>query len=69
MANKVEFGTEHIFSKKKLGEEILPRYPEHADQIQTFVNYLQFSAKIAAALIFLITACGGILMYFSKYAS
>ncbi len=68
-ANRVEFNAEHIFSRKKLRKEILPRYPEHADDIETFVSYLHHSVKIASILIVLITMFGSILMYYSKHAS
>jgi len=66
---KVDFTAEHIFNPNKLEREILPKYPEAADDIRTFVHYLKFSFKMAAILIFLITAFGGILMYYSKYAN
>ena len=66
--NKVEFGAEHIFNPRRLEEEVLPHYPQHAIDIQTFVKYLRFSFKIAAILIVLITLFGGVLMYYSKYA-
>ena len=67
VAEDVAFNAEHIFNPKKMEKEILPRYPKSEADIRTFIYYLKFSFKIAAFLIFLITAFGGILMYYSKY--
>jgi len=59
--NEVQFDTSHIFSKKKMEEEIIPRYPDHADDIRKFVHQMQFSVQIASILIVLITIAGLIL--------
>ena len=67
--HRIEFGPEHIFNRKKLKEEILPRYPDSNQEILTFVSYLHFSMKMASGLILLITAFGFILMYYSRYES
>ena len=45
--NKVEFGSKHIFNKKKLEAEILPQYPELKEDILSFVNMLNTSVKMA----------------------
>ena len=66
---QVEFNAEHIFNPSKLESEILPRYPKNANDIRLFVRLLRYSFKMAAILIILITAFGGILMYYSKYAA
>lgn len=65
---KVDFTAEHIFNPNKLEREVLPKYPDSAEEIKTFIHYMKFSFKMAAILIVLITAFGGILMYYSKYA-
>lgn len=62
--NKVEFGAAHLFNKKKMEEEIFPRYPHMKSEIQTFVRHIQYSIRMATVLIALITLFGGILMYY-----
>ena len=62
--NKVEFGASHLFDKKKMAREIYPRYPDQIQHIETFVNNIQYSIKMASVLIFLITVFGGILMWY-----
>lgn len=61
---KIEFNAEHIFNRRRLKEEILPKYPESQQQIITFVNYIHFSVKMASALLFLVTVFGLILMHY-----
>jgi len=62
--NKVEFGASHIFNRQKMETEILPRYPQFRSEIESFVRHIKYSIKMASVLITLITAFGGILMYF-----
>lgn len=62
--NKVEFGAAHIFNRQKLEEEILPRYPQFRNEIETFVRHMKYSIKMASVLLALVTAFGAILMYF-----
>ncbi len=62
--NKVEFGAAHIFNRQKLEAEILPRYPQFRNEIESFVRHMKYSIKMASVLIALITAFGAILMYF-----
>ena len=64
--NKVEFGAKHVFSKKKMEEEILPRYPHMKTEIETFANHIQYSIKMVTVLMVLITLFGGILMWFRE---
>ena len=64
--NRVQFGAEHIFSRKKLEEEILPRYPQYRQEILTFVDHIHYSIKRASVLIALITAFGAILMWYRE---
>ena len=59
--NEVQFESSHIFSKKKMEQEILPRYPEHKDDILKFVHEMKFSFQIASLLIVLIMIAGLIL--------
>jgi hypothetical protein len=62
--NKIEFGAVHIFSKKRLESEILPRYPNFTKEIVTFVHHIRYSMRMASVLTALITAFAAILMYF-----
>ena len=62
--NRVEFNATDIFSKKKVEEEIIPKYPHLKEEITTFSNHLQFSIKAGTGLLALITTIGGIMMWF-----
>lgn len=62
--NRVQFGQEHLFNKKRLEEEIVPNYPQFEKEIYQFVNGIRLSMRLASVLIFIITLCGGVLMYF-----
>lgn len=64
--NRVQFGAAHIFSRQKLEEEILPRYPQFRKEIETFISHMRYSIRMATVLIALITAFGAILMYFRE---
>lgn len=64
--NKVEFGAAHIFNRQKLEEEILPKYPQFRNEIETFIRHMKYSIKMASVLIGLITVFGAILMYFRE---
>jgi len=52
--NRVQFDTSHIFSSKKMESEILPKYPEHKDDILKFVKEMRYSLTIASVFIVLI---------------
>lgn len=62
--NRVQFGAAHIFNRKKLEEEILPRYPQFRNEIESFIRHMRYSIRMATVLIALITAFGAILMYY-----
>jgi hypothetical protein len=62
--NKVAFGIDHIFNRKKLEEEVLPRYPEFRKEIETFISHMRYSIRMASVLLLLVTAFGAILMYY-----
>lgn len=62
--NRVQFGAAHIFNRQKLEEEILPRYPQFRQEIETFIRHMRYSIQMASILIALITAFGAVLMYF-----
>lgn len=54
MRNRVEFDSSHIFNPKKMQEEILPKYPQHADDILKFVKEMRISLTVASIFIVLI---------------
>jgi hypothetical protein len=62
--NRVQFGAAHIFNRKKMEAEILPKYPNSRQDILDFSNHMQYSIRMASVLIALITAFGAVLMYF-----
>jgi hypothetical protein len=62
--NRVQFGAAHIFNRQKLEEEVLPKYPQFRQEIETFIRHMRYSISMATVLVALITAFGAILMYF-----
>lgn len=62
--NRIEFTPAHVINKKRMQKEIIPKYPGHKKDIETFVNHLFFSVRMATVLIALITLFGAILMYY-----
>lgn len=52
--NRVQFDSSHIFSQRKMEEEILPKYPDHREDILKFVKEMRYSLKIASVFIVLI---------------
>lgn len=62
--NNVQFGARHVFSDKKLEEEVFPKYPDHKEDIYTFVKNIRNTISMASVLIALITLFGAVLMYY-----
>jgi hypothetical protein len=62
--NDVDFKGIHFFDAKRMEEEVLPLYPQHQDDILTFVKNMRYSMKVYTILMVLITIFGGILMYY-----
>ena len=62
--NNVQFGARHVFSNKKLEEEVYPKYPQHKEDIHTFVKNIRNTINMASVLIALITLFGAVLMYY-----
>ena len=62
--HRVDFKPVHVFNKRRMEDEIMPRYPNLRTEIETFVNHIQYSTKMATVLVALITLFGGILMWF-----
>ena len=53
--NKVEFNSAHIFDKKKMESEIIPKYPKMETEIRLFVEHIRFSIAIAIIIVLLIS--------------
>jgi hypothetical protein len=64
--NKVQFGAAHIFNREKLEKEVLSRYPQFRQEIETFIRHMRYSIRMASVLLLLITLFGAILMYFRE---
>lgn len=62
--NRVDFTPGQIFSPERVEDEIIPRYPEQAEAIRSFSQYLRHSIQMTTVLMALITAFGGILMWY-----
>jgi len=62
--NRVDFTPAQIFSSQRVEDEIIPEYPAQAAAIRQFSGYLQRSIKMTTVLMALITAFGGILMWY-----
>jgi len=62
--NRVDFTPGQIFSTARVEDEIIPAYPEQAQEIRDFSNYLRRSIQMTTVLMALITAFGGILMWY-----
>lgn len=63
---RIQFDASLIFQKEKLKTEVLNKYPQQADTIQSFARYLKYSISMAVVLIALITLFGGVLMYYRQ---
>ena len=61
---RVEFGAAHLFNRRRLEQEILPRYPAMRQDILDFSDHLQRSIRMATVLLMLITLFGALLMYY-----
>ena len=61
---RVDFTPAQIFSTARVEDEIVPKYPTHAEPIRNFSRYLQLSIKMTTVLMALITAFGAILMWY-----
>jgi len=62
--NRVQFDAKDIMNRQRVIDDIVPLYPEHEEDIMSFVDHIRFSVRIAMILIVLITIFGAILMYF-----
>jgi uncharacterized membrane protein YjfL (UPF0719 family) len=61
--SNVAFDPTHLLNHERLRAEVLPKYPEHADDMMAFAKHIQFSLWCASALIVLITAFAAVYMF------
>lgn len=59
---RVEFDLSHIINPKKLEQEVLPKYPNSAEDIKTFIRHIKTSFRIGMILFVLISIFGWVLM-------
>lgn len=62
--NRVQFEASHLFSRKKMEEEIYPKYPQFRQEIEQFVNHIRYSIRMATVLSVLISLFAAILMWY-----
>lgn len=62
--NEVEFDKIHIFDRKKLEDEILPKYPQFKDEILGFVDGIRLSLTIGSICVVIITLMAASLIFF-----
>jgi hypothetical protein len=63
---KVEFPAKYILDKKRLEAEVIPRYPDSADDIRAFGKQIQISLRIASVLLMGITLLAAVLYYYKE---
>ena len=62
--HNIQFNSRHFFSRDRMEEEVLSRYPEHREHIERFVYLIKQSITLASGLIVIILAFGYMLMKF-----
>ena len=62
--NRVDFSPRQIMSKRRVEEEVVPEYPQHAEAIRAFSSNLRRSIRMGTVLLLLITLFGGVLMWY-----
>ncbi len=62
--SEVDFSAGQILNRQRMEEEIVPAYPEQAQAIRDFSNYLRRSIRMGTVLMLLITCFGAILMWY-----
>lgn len=60
----VSFGKQHVIDTQKLEQEVLKKYPEHQELIMAHVNSMKMSMRVSVLCMFVLTLCGGALMYY-----
>ena len=60
----ISFSKEHMLNKDKLYHEVVSKFPQHEKLIMQHVNSMKLSLRISAICMFVLTACGAVLMYY-----
>ncbi|CAH1000750.1 hypothetical protein LEM8419_01866 [Neolewinella maritima] len=60
----VDFTAAQILNRQRMEEEVVPAYPQQAQAIRDFGNYLRRSIRMATVLLLLITCFGALLMWY-----
>ena len=61
---EVQFDAKDVFNMQYVENEVIPKYPMHANDIRVFMNHIRYSVRMASVLIALITLFGAVLMYY-----
>ncbi len=61
---RVDFDPGALLSKERMETEVVPLYPEHAEELRRFNRYIKTSMRIAIVVVLMITLFGGMLMYY-----
>lgn len=61
--NNIEFSALDVFSKSKMKNELLPKYPKHQKEIELFVFLMKKSLILSLGVIVLIIAIGLVASY------
>jgi len=61
---EVQFDAKDVFNMQRIENEVIPQYPNQAEDIRTFMNHIRYSVRLASVLITLITLFGAVLMYY-----
>ena len=61
VANRIEFGVQHIFNNQNMESEVLKRYPAYKADILNFSNHIKRSLMYALILVVGITIIGFII--------
>ena len=61
---EVDFTAAQILSQRRMEEEVVTSYPQQAEAIRDFGNYLRRSIRMATVLLVLITCFGALLMWY-----
>lgn len=64
--NQVVFDSKHLFSKKRMREEIVPKYPRFEKEINKFQKNFHFSLLLGTILLVVIMILGTYLLFWAR---
>lgn len=59
----VDFSIGQLLNKKKLQQEVLPKYPSYRNQITTLASKLKFAVVFAITIMLVLILLGGTLLF------